>query len=155
MLGFVDIALELTRYGPLRTDERRRQIVSLSRHPRTPERLVYEWTEGGSFVAVEDARGTQFEQNWAVLRTILEGRRAAATHAELLADWPAGEERPAASVLYEWLKRAYGAGRVRRQGSGTRTDPWRYRLPTAADAYYDRGELPPLPDLPGLRRREM
>jgi hypothetical protein len=27
------------------------------------------------------------------------------------------------------------------------SDPYRYRLPNADDAYWDRGELPPLPEL--------
>jgi hypothetical protein len=58
---------------------------------------------------------------------------------------------PAASVLYEWLNRAFAEKRVRREGSGTRTNPWRYRLENEDDKYYDRGELPPLRDLPWLR----
>jgi hypothetical protein len=36
---------------------------------------------------------------------------------------------------------------------GRWTDPYRYRLPTADDAYRDRGELPPLPELGSLLGR--
>jgi hypothetical protein len=73
--------------------------------------------------------------------------RSAATHHELLQDWPADDERPSATVLYEWLNRATDEKLVRRQGTGRRNDPYRYRLPNADDEYWDRGELPPLRDL--------
>jgi len=36
---------------------------------------------------------------------------------------------------------------VRREGTGRRLDPFRYRLPNEDDEYRDRGELPPLKDL--------
>lgn len=148
LLGFVDVALELTRFGRLRTDARRRQIVSLSRNPRTPERLVYEWDPTGAFVPLGDPAGLAFEQNWAQVLAILKQRKVAATHAELLTDWPTDQEKPAASVLYEWLNRAFAEKRVRREGQGTKRNPWRYRLENEDDEYYDRGELPPLRDLP-------
>jgi hypothetical protein len=65
----------------------------------------------------------------------------------LLADWPAGSEPPAASILYEWLNRAFEEKLCRREGTGRRLDPYRYRLTNEDDAYYDRGELPPLKPL--------
>src|SRR5262249_4648961 len=71
-------------------------------------------------------------------------RRKAATHRELLSDWPAGREPPAPCVLYDWLSRAFTAGWVRREGTGRRNDPYRFRLPTKADEYWDRGGLPPM-----------
>jgi hypothetical protein len=100
----------------------------------------------------------EFEQNWAQVLKILQQREYAATHAELLMDWPGDQERPAASVLYEWLNRAFAEKRVRREGRGTKRDPWRYRLENEDDAYFDREDLPPmrlddLPPLPGFRRR--
>ena len=36
---------------------------------------------------------------------------------------------------------------VRREGQGTNRNPWRYRLENADDAYYDCGDLPPMPEL--------
>jgi hypothetical protein len=53
--------------------------------------------------------------------------------------------KPWASLLNSWLNRATDEQLVRRQGTGRRNDPYRYRLPNADDAYWDRGELPPLP----------
>jgi hypothetical protein len=81
------------------------------------------------------------------LRAILARRKSAATHHELLMDWPADRERPAASVLYEWLNRAADEKLVRREGRGRKNDPYRFRLPNEDDKYRDRGELPPLRSL--------
>jgi hypothetical protein len=145
LLGFVDVVLELHRYGRLKTDDRRRLIVGQSRRRATPERLAYEWDPAtGGFTAIPDPQALQFEENWAQVQRILEGREAAATHKELLMDWPEESGRPAASVLYEWLNRAFAAGRVERNGSGTRGDPWRYGLPRPE---LDCSTFPPLPKL--------
>ena len=66
-------------------------------------------------------------------------------------DWPSDQEKPAPCALYEWLNRAFQGKRVRREGAGTRNDPWRYRLENKDDKFYDRGELPPLRELPRIR----
>jgi hypothetical protein len=113
-----------------RASERRRRLIGLSRHARTPRQVVYQWDPAtGDFRTVGDPHLERFRDNWAQVRTILAGRSAAATHHELLTDWPADRERPAASVLYDWLNRATAAGLVERRGTGTKVDPYRYRLP--------------------------
>ena len=91
--------------------------------------------------------GEHFRENWTVLRAILAGRTTAATHQELLMDWPADQERPSAVTLYEWLNRAFERKLLRRQGHGRKADPYRYRLENEDDPYLDRGEIPPLKDL--------
>jgi hypothetical protein len=129
LLDLVDISVELCRYGRSGNDLHQRQIVSLSRHPRTPDRLAYEWDPmTGKFTDLGDPSGIQFERNWAQVRHILKQRQSATTHRELLMDWPADQEKPAASVLYEWLNRAFAEKRVCREGRGTSSQPWRYRL---------------------------
>jgi hypothetical protein len=148
LLGFVDIILELHRVGGLPSDERRRRLIGLSRHAPTPRRLVYEWDPAtGAFATVADPHEKRYRENWETVRSILAGRSSAATHNELSMDWPADRARPSAGVLYDWLNRAFEEKLVRRQGRGTRTDPYRYRLPNADDVYRDRGELPPLREL--------
>ncbi len=142
--------MELSRYCRLKSDACRRQIIALSRKPETPERLAYEWNPAtGQFSALTDPRTLQFEENWALLRGILQKRKQAVTHKELLKDWPADQARPSESALYEWLNRAFEEKRLRREGSGTRPNPWRYRLENEDDPYWDRGELPPLRGLIG------
>jgi hypothetical protein len=149
LLGFVDIILELHRFGRLRSDRGRRKLVGQSRFAETPEYLYYEWDPvTGIFQGLGDPHDHRFRDNWPHLHSILSKRNLSATHHELLTDWPADLETPAASVLYNWLNRATEEKLVRRSGNGTRSDPYRYRLPNEDDAYYDRGELPPLRDLP-------
>jgi hypothetical protein len=124
----------LHRFGRLQSDERRRRLIGLSRHARTPRQLVYQWDPAtGGFTTVGDPFAERFRDNWGLVRTILAGRTAAATHHELLMDWPADREKPAASVLYDWLNRATMERLVERQGTGTKFDPYRYRLPGAGD----------------------
>jgi hypothetical protein len=153
LLASVDVIVELSLYGTLRSDERRRKLFAVSRYPETPRRLVYEWDPAtGRFNSLGDPQSASFNENWGQLRSILAKRPKASTHQELLMDWPADQQRPSPSVLYTWLNRAYEEKRLRRQGSGLRDDPYRYRLENQDDKYYDRGELPPLRDLPGVGR---
>lgn len=150
LLGFVDIILELHRVGQLHSDERRRRLFGASRHTATPKHLVYQWDPAtGEFVRISDPFTDRFRDNWEQVRTILAERKTAATHHELLADWPPDRAKPVASVLYEWLNRATEGKLVRRFGTGRRSDPYRYRLPNEDDEYRDRGELPPLRELLG------
>jgi hypothetical protein len=151
LLGFVDIILELHRFGRLQSDERRRRLIGLSRHAQTPRHLAYQWEPAtGAFTTLTDLFEQRYRDNWEQVRSILAKRDSAATHHELLSDWPSDQQTPAPSVLYEWLNRAFEEKLIRREGQGRRTDPYRYRLEDEDDAYLDRGELPPLrPLLPG------
>jgi RecA-family ATPase len=148
LLGFVDVILEMHKFGRLQSDERRRRLVGLSRHAETPRVLAYEWDPAtGVFSAVTDLTERRYQENWERVRAILAKQQSAVTHQELLDNWPADLDRPSASVLYGWLNRAFEEKRCRRSGRGLRTDPYRYRLENADDKYYDRGLLPPLRDL--------
>jgi len=145
LLGFVDIAVELNRFSKLRSDSYRRRLVPMSRKLQTPGRLAYEWDPlGACFSVVDQPHDRQYDENWGTLKRILKNRDKAATHWDLLHDWPEDETQPSPAALYRWLRRAFSDGQVRREGGGTSKDPWCYRLPNSKDAYYDRGELPPL-----------
>ncbi len=145
LLGFVDTALELTRYSSLKTDANRRLILAQSRRPETPARLAYEWNPAtGAFRTVPDPRERQFEENWQTVLSLLQGRQSAATHRELRESWPSDVDRPSETTFYEWLNLAFARKLLRREGKGTRMSPWRYRLENEDDAYWDRGELPPI-----------
>ena len=123
----------------------------MSRYVETPRRLVYEWNPTTTrFTALGDLQSTRFNENWELLLVILKKRTKASTHLELLMDWPADHERPSPALLYDWLNRAHEDKRLRREGTGRKSDPYRYRLQNEDDEYRDRGELPPLRDLPWL-----
>ena len=145
LLAAVDIIVELSRYGKLQSDECRRKLFALSRYPETPKQLVYDWDPPTArFTNLGDPLGIRFNENWIHLKAILAKRKEASTHQELLMEWPADLERPAASLLYAWLNRAFEEKRLRRQGAGRKENPYRYRLENDGDPYRDRGELPPL-----------
>jgi hypothetical protein len=144
LLGYVDVILELHRSGTLAADATRRRLTGLSRRPQTPESLTYEWVPGTpEFRAVADVRSARFRENWAAVRALLEARARAVTHKELLADWPADQPPPSATTLYEWLTRAAAEGLVERTGNGTKTEPFRFRLPH--DLHEMLTRLDPLP----------
>ncbi len=139
------MSLELTRYSKLKTDDNRRLLLAQSRRPETTPRLSYEWDKTtGEFRAVTDPRERQFEENWQAVLAVLQARTAAVTHKGIREFWPSDAERPSETTLYEWLNHATAKELVRREGKGTRMNPWRYRLENEDDAYWDRGQLPPL-----------
>ena len=129
LLGFVDISLELFRYGRLSTDFYRRRIAGLSRYRETPASLIYEWMpEDPVFRAEAAVQVTRFHENWPIIEAILLDRRSASTHKELLADWPANMPAPSGSQLYEWLSAAVNDGLVSRIGNGTKSRPYQFLL---------------------------
>ena len=144
LLGFVDTALEMTRCGKLKSDAHRRLIHAQSRRAETPARLAYEWDPAtGAFAEATDPRDWQFEENWQTVRGILEGRGGAITHKEIAEFWPDDSAKPSKVTLYSWLNLAFGRKLVRRDGQGTNTNPWRYRVENADDESRERGERPP------------
>ena len=148
LLGFVDASLELTRYSSLPSDANRRLIRAQSRRAETPDRLAYEWDRAtGAFVTTVDPRHRQFEENWQTVVRVLKGRAAGITIKEVAACWPDDAGKPSRSSLYAWLDLAFERKLIRRDGSGTKKYPWRYRTENEDDEYYDRGELPPIKPL--------
>ena len=150
LLAFVDVILELHRYGRLSSNECRRYLAGFSRHPETPRRLVYQWTPGTpEFEPLDDPLATTYHENWKTVEVILKDRKAAASPRELLADWPADRPTPAVSNLYQWLQRATAEKKLKRSGQGTKADPYRYRLRNENDDFVD--SFPPIPDHPPHR----
>jgi hypothetical protein len=137
--------LELSRVGNLGSESCRRKIGGLSRFAETPRELAHEWTPGtAAFRAIANPLDARYVENWETVHAVLKARVTAATHKELLADWPADKVPPSAKVLYEWLGRGVSAGLVVRHGYGTRAEPFRFKLPSQQIEYDD---LPPLPPL--------
>lgn len=141
MLGFVDTALELSRLSRLETDANRRLIRAQSRRAGVPARLCYEWDPAtGAFAVTIDPKQRQFEDNYGTILGILDGRREsdeAITAKEIAEYWPDDAGRPAKSTLYLWLASAIGRKLIRREGRGTKLEPWRYRMENPDDARCD------------------
>ena len=51
------------------------------------------------------------------------------TRRQLLEDWPPDYAAPCDTTLYNWLLHAVELGLVRQEGTGRKTDPFRYWLP--------------------------
>ena len=144
LLGFVDIILEVYRFGRLQTDDRRRRLIGLSRHPQTPRNLVYEWDGDGEFSTVVDLHEQRYRDNWEQLRAMLTKRRDGGDASRIVGRLAAGR-RSAVGIGVLRLAEPSDGGEVGAScGTGRRADPYRYRLPNEDDVYYDRGELPPL-----------
>jgi hypothetical protein len=121
--------VELDRLSRLASDERRRKLEVFTRHPVAVPALVYEWTPGtADFQVITNLETTRFRDNWPILEAILRNRKAAATHRELLGDWPSAQELPSERQLYQWLSMAVEENKAERLGRGTRNRPYRFRL---------------------------
>ena len=144
MLGFVDTAMELSRLSRFETDAKRRLIRAQSRRPGVPARLCYEWEPAtGEFAITADPKQRQFEDNCQTILVLLNGRHEsneAITQKEIAECWPDDVDKPGKSTLYAWLNSAFDGKLVRREGLGTRHEPWRYRLENPSDLHYDRLE---------------
>jgi hypothetical protein len=150
LLAFADVLMELSRYGKLKSDARRRLLFARSRRPETPERLAYEWESTcGEFRTVNDPRDRQYAENWATVEQVLRDRGGSMTCADVAANWPDEWAPPGATALYSWLHAAHARKLLARTGRGTRTDPYRFRLRTKQDDENDRfrASLPELPPL--------
>jgi hypothetical protein len=145
LLGFVDAAVELAKYGRLATDANRRRLTTRSRRPSAPESVVYEWVPGTpEFRVVADGADARFRENWEAVRRLLAGCGGPASAADLLAHWPDDRVVPTRQTMYDWLDRGRADGLVLRTGRGTKGDPFRFALPQER---VGRIDLPPLPRL--------
>jgi hypothetical protein len=129
MTDLVDINLELRRCGPIYPDDGRRRLSARSRLAETPARIYYHWDQTtGTFSMTDEPDGVPTRETWSILKAILSNHQRAATHHELLADWPEDYPKPSVRVLYEWLQRAAEEKLVNRSGTGRRNDPYRFQV---------------------------
>jgi hypothetical protein len=150
LAGYVDILVEMGWYGHPAEDDRRRRLLAYSRHEETPRRLVIELTaDGGDYRSHGDFAADEFDQGWEVLRGVLEDAHQKLTRREVRESWPQDYAAPDEATLWRWLDRAVAEGRVQRDGSGRRNEPYRYWL-TGQEEKWKRDPLH-LPDLEPLR----
>ena len=68
---------------------------------------------------------------------VLEDAPARAARDDILAEWPTDFDKPAVSTLKRWLSRARAAGTIACEGTGRKSDPYRYWFP-ATEARWRR-----------------
>jgi hypothetical protein len=128
--GFVDIILEMQAVSRRNAQDRRRRLRAYSRHDATPANWVIEWTaDGTDYVGLGPSAEPDFERGWPLLQGILAGAERALTRREIHRRWPDPGAVPARQTLWRWLDRVVKEGRVLQDGPGSRTEPYRYRLP--------------------------
>jgi hypothetical protein len=134
--GYVDILIEMDRLGRPADDDRRRRLTAFSRHEETPRRLVIELTaDSVDYQSLGDFAPDPFEQGWEVLQGVLEDADQRLTRRQLLQHWPQDFPAPDDTTLWRWLDQALRDGRVLRDGTGRKNEPYRFCLPAKAEAW--------------------
>jgi AAA domain len=135
LLGHVDISIEMRRPAgcPL---TRRRRLLALSRLPETARLLSIELNpEGTDYQVLPDSVEDGFQTGWPVLRLVFEDAPQKLTREDIQAEWPTDYAKPNIVTLWRWLSRAVELGQIAREGTGRRTDPFRYWLPAREDVW--------------------
>lgn len=124
-----DVIMELRRLDRENPADRRRVLTGYSRYSQTPPAVRMELSADGSdYVRLPDGEPDAFEENWPVLRIMLEDCWFKMTRAQILEEWSADHARPHSGTLARWLDQAVERGLLKRQGAGRKSDPFAYWL---------------------------
>jgi hypothetical protein len=129
--GFVDVLVELRRFNPEDSSDKRRKLTAYGRFEGIPPELVIELAPEGYRVLGEPADVRQAD----VLSTIeamLPDHGAGLTAEEITDAWPS-TMKPGKTRLRGLLNQGAHDGRWMRVGMGVRNDPYTYRK--AADSF--------------------
>ncbi len=113
---------------------RRRRFLCLSRFGETPRQLLLELNADATHylpVAEPEAGPDGLQAYLDAFQMVLEDAPQKFTRGDILAEWPADFDKPGATQLKRWLGRAVERGLILREGTGRKTDPFRYRLPAS------------------------
>jgi hypothetical protein len=140
LLGHVDISIDMRRPAgdPL---TRRRRFLCLSRFTETPRQLLLELNADATDylpVAEPEAGSDGFQAYLDAFQMVLEDAPQKLTRGDILAEWPPDFDRPGATQLKLWLGRAVERGLILREGTGRKSDPFRYWLPATEAKWRER-----------------
>jgi hypothetical protein len=139
LASHVDIIIEMGWFGKPDDDDRRRWLRAYSRSEETRRHLILERTPAGDDYLGHDAAsheaGTETRH---VLSMVLEDADERLTQREILAQWPDDFRKPDQATISRALRKGVEEGQIRVQGSGRKTDPYRYWLP-AKESEFDPG----------------
>lgn len=132
--AWADILMELHWHRPDVRDDRRRRLLAWSRHDATPGSLLIERTaDGADYVPCAESDPEPEDDPIAVadspLWDLLEDTYVKQTRRDILNRWPKSSRPPSPANLWRLLERAVADGKLRREGTGVRTDPFRYWRP--------------------------
>jgi hypothetical protein len=128
--SYVDILIEKRFYRRNNDQDRRRKLKAYSRFTETLRQWVIELNAAGTdYRSLGSFEDEEFADSWRLLTSVLETAPRKLSRRELLKRWPAGRV-PDETTLARWLERAVAEGWLSKSGPGTRTDPYRYWLPS-------------------------
>jgi len=127
--GMADIVIEMFPYCRLDLPDPRRRLHAYSRHAATPPLWLIELNAAhtdysGRMPNLED----DVPPSWQPLCAILAAAQTPLTIKEILYDWEPGLPTPASNTLWRWLDQAAHQGLIVKSGTGSKKDPFRYRL---------------------------
>jgi hypothetical protein len=115
---------------------RRRRLFMLSRHSVTLRQLTLELDETGTIYALApESHQEQFEADWESVRLILNDAPQKLTRQDVLGEWPTEHEAPNPTSLWRLLEKAVDQGLLSREGTGHKSDPFRYWLPAREEVW--------------------
>jgi hypothetical protein len=122
LTAFADIIVELRRLNADDPADRRRVLTGFSRYAQTPPALRLELNaEATEYVRLPDPDPDAFDENWPVLRIILDTCfKLARNH--ILDEWSSDHPKPHPGALARWLDRAVERGLIQRDGAGRKSD---------------------------------
>jgi hypothetical protein len=130
LTGFADILIEMHWVGSPSDTDRRRSLLSWSRHPATPRQLVIELDpDATNYTSLGDLPTFAAGVGQLNLHDILADAPRKLTRQEILDLWPARPHRPDEATIRRWLDKAVQTGSVSCSGTGRKADPFRYWLP--------------------------
>jgi hypothetical protein len=128
--SFVNVMIEMGFYAQPDDLDRRRRLVSFSRHEDTPQHLLVELNaEGTDYAVLQSGLVATLGDNWLAVLQVLREAHSKLTRQEILDNWSADYSKPDSTTLWRWLSRAVAQGIVRQEGKGHHSDPFRYWLP--------------------------
>jgi len=126
LTAWVDIILELRRYGEDNRHDRRRVLTGYGRWDGVPEEVVCELlADKSGYVAHGDRQEVAEKDLRATIARLLPNEAPGKTVDQIHDDWPE-EEAPRRSRIVDELTRRFDAGEWHREGEGKRGSPFTY-----------------------------
>lgn len=127
----VDILIEMSWHQHAASADRRRRLQAWSRRAETTRQLIIELNaDATDYLAHGDHEQEEFTHHWEIVLQVLEPADRKLSRDAILKQWPRDLTAPPPVTLYRWLERAVAEGQLRRDGAGTRYDPFHYWLPS-------------------------
>jgi RecA-family ATPase len=130
LTGFADILIEMHWIASPSDPDRRRSLLSWSRHTATPRQLVLELDpDAANYTCLGDLPTFAATTGQTTIHDILAAASHKLTRQEILDLWPATQRAPDIATIGRWLDKSTQFRSIYCSGTGHKGDPLRYWLP--------------------------